>query len=509
MAVIKPMDRTDRRGAGRQILHSEAAFRSLIESVHDYAILMLDPQGIIVTWNPGAERIKGYSADEIIGQHFSVFYPAEDLQAGKPEFELAVASRTGRFEDENWRLRKDGSRFWANVTITRLNDEAGNLIGFGKITRDLTERRRAEQRYRQLIESVSDYAIFSLDPSGIVTSWNLGAERIKGYSAEEIIGQHFSRFYPPEYLAAGLPAYVLAQAEQNGHWEGEGWRLRKDGSRFWSSAVVTAIRDEDGDLVGFSKVTRDITDRKLLLDQIKEHAAKLELRVKEREQTNADLEAFSYSVSHDLRAPLRAIQGFASALKEDYADTLDATATSYLTTISDSALRMNRLVHDLLNYSRLNRIDIESQPVSVAEALEQARLELADSPGEIAVHVAPGLQVAAHESTLVQVLFNLLSNALKFHLPEVIPKVAVTAAPLDDGSVRISITDNGIGIAPQHQERIFNVFERLHGQETYPGTGIGLAIVKRGMQRMHGKVGLQSADGDGSTFWVELPAVNA
>src|SRR5205823_5639970 len=198
----------------------------------------------------------------------------------------------------------DGTRFWANVVITRLTDESGKLIGFGKITRDLTERRRSEQRYRLLVEGVSDYAIFSLDPQGFITTWNSGAQRLKGYTSEEIIGKHLSTFYTPEDRANGLADVVLSTATNEGHWAGEGWRVRKDGRRFWSSAVVTALRDDEGGLTGFSKITRDITDRKQLLDQVRAHASELEKRIEEREQTNAEVEAFSYSVSHYVRVPV-------------------------------------------------------------------------------------------------------------------------------------------------------------------------------------------------------------
>lgn len=244
-------------------------YRRLVESTTDYAIFMLDPEGRIVTWNPGAQRIKGYLADEIIGQHFSRFYTHDALESGWPAYELKVANEVGRFEDEGWRLRKDGSKFWANVVITALRDESGKLLGFSKVTRDLTERKRAEealrlseQRFRSLVESTTDYAIFMLDPEGRVATWNTGARRIKGYSAEEIVGQHFSRFYPREAVESGWPAHELAVASEVGRFEDEGWRLRKDGSRFWANVVITALRDETGKLTGFSKITRDLTERK-------------------------------------------------------------------------------------------------------------------------------------------------------------------------------------------------------------------------------------------------------
>ncbi|HVE79242.1 MAG TPA: PAS domain-containing protein, partial [Gemmatimonadaceae bacterium] len=244
-------------------------YRLLVESVRDYAIFALDPTGHILTWNEGAQRFKGYAPHEIIGQHFSVFYPPEDLD--KPPRELEIAAREGRFEEEGWRVKKDGSRFWANVVITALFDEAGDVVGFAKVTRDLTERRAAqlaltasEERFRLLVQNVEDYGIFMLDPQGRVASWNEGARRISGYEAGEIIGRHFSVFYPPEGLAAGKPDHEIVAATREGRFEDEGWRVRKDGSRFWANVVVTALRNEARTLIGFAKVTRDLTARRAL-----------------------------------------------------------------------------------------------------------------------------------------------------------------------------------------------------------------------------------------------------
>ena len=246
----------------------EEPFRLFVESVQDYAMFMLDTDGRIATWNAGAERTKGYKASEIIGRHFSSFYSEEDVRAGKPQRLLDLAIKEGRVEDEGWRIRKDGSKFWASVTITPVRERSGKLLGFGKVTRDLTERRRtelalrrSEERSRLFIDAVEDYAIFMLDPEGCVSTWNTGAERIKGYKASEIIGQHFSRFYPAEDVRAGKPAWELDVASKGGRFEDEGWRLRKDGSRFWANVIITAIRDRAGVLLGFSKVTRDFTER--------------------------------------------------------------------------------------------------------------------------------------------------------------------------------------------------------------------------------------------------------
>jgi len=486
-------------------IHSHDVLRLLVDSVTDYAIFVVDPNGIISSWNAGAERLKGYKADEIIGQHFSLFYMQSDLDIHKPERELRIASETGRYEEEGWRVRKDGSRFWANVVITRIRDHEGKLIGFGKITRDLSDRRRTEQKYRLLVEQVMDYAIFYMDPDGHIQSWNQGAERLKGYSAEEIIGQHFSRFYAKEDRERGLPQHVLATAAEAGHFEGEGWRYRKDGSKFWASIVVTALRDEEGTLYGFSKLTRDMTERKILLDQLRKHSEELELRVKEREQSNAELEAFAYSVSHDLRAPLRAIAGFAGALSEDYGAHLDETARDYLNEIISAADRMNSQVQDLLDYGRIGRVNMSLQPLSVAKAVNDAMRQLGDDHSSaVKINVPADVYVSAYPQVLAQIMLNLISNALKFSRENMQPEVEVWTE-VRDGNVRISVKDNGIGIAPQHRERIWNVFERLHDRSAYPGSGIGLAIVKRAVTRMQGDYGVESEVGKGSTFWIELP----
>jgi PAS domain S-box-containing protein len=261
----------------------EEPFRIFIASVQDYAIFMLDPDGRIVTWNAGAERIKGYKTSEIIGKHFSILYAEEDVRSRKPEALLTKALQNGFVRDEGWRLRADGSKFWASVTITPVKDGAGKLLGFGKVRRDLTEPKRAEialqrseERSRLFIEGVQDYAIFMLDPEGHVCTWNTGAERIKGYKASEIIGQHFSRFYPEEDLKWGKPAWELEIVKRDGRFEDEGWRVRKDGSKFWANVIITAIRDHSGNLLGFSKVTRDFTEQMNARRALEESQRKLQ-----------------------------------------------------------------------------------------------------------------------------------------------------------------------------------------------------------------------------------------
>jgi PAS domain S-box-containing protein len=298
-------DLSARREAEERFRQAEERFHRLVDAVTDYAIYMLDAGGHVATWNPGAERIKGYAASEIIGQHFSRFYTAEDRLAGKPERVLDVVRQTGHFEEENWRIRKDGTRFWASVVITALKGDSGNLVGFVKVTRDLTERRRAEEalgrseeRLRLLIENISDYAIYMLDPTGVVTTWNPGAERMKGYTAPEIIGRSFECFFPEEDRAAGKPAQELALALAEGRFEDEGWRVRKDGTRFWANAVLTPLRDHQQNLIGFAKITRDLTaqrnaqeqERKLLQEHTAREVADREgARLRESEQRYREL----------------------------------------------------------------------------------------------------------------------------------------------------------------------------------------------------------------------------
>ncbi len=282
-AVVGPAVADDQTDAP---LRGDAAFRRLVDGIGDYAIFMLTPDGRVATWNEGARRIKLYSADEIIGQHFSRFYPDDVLASGHPAFELEQAAALGRFEDEGWRVRKDGSRFWANVVITALRDAAGRLIGFSKITRDLSERkaqekalRQSEENLRLLIDGVEDYAVYRLDLDGTVASWNRGAERIKGYSADEIIGQHFSRFYEAETASSGWPDYELRVAAETGRFEDEGWRVRKDGSVFWANVIITAINDGTGTLRGYSEITRDLTERRRHEQSLRESEQSLRLLV--------------------------------------------------------------------------------------------------------------------------------------------------------------------------------------------------------------------------------------
>jgi len=468
--------------------------------VRDYAIFMLDGAGRVLTWNAGAQRLKGYRAEEIIGKHFSCFYPSDAVEAGKPARLLALAAREGRVEDEGWRVRQDGSRFWADVIITALRDPDGSVIGFAKVTRDTTERRRAEQalheseeRFRLLVESVQEYAIFVLDPAGRVASWNAGAEAIKGYAAEEILGQHVAVFYTPEDVALGKPQAQLEAAAREGRVEDEGWRLRKDGNRFWADTVITAMRDPTGALIGFGKVTRDLTRRRRIEEQLA--------------QSNAELERFSYSVSHDLRAPLRAINGYAQAVLEDYAAALDAEGQRFLGIIRDSAKRGGELIDALLNFSRLGRQTLSMEPVDLTELARAVVDELrrsADVEG-IDVIVDPLQPTRGDRTLLRQVLANLIGNAFKFSRGRPHPQIEI-GARREGQAVVYFVRDNGVGFDMRYADKLFGVFQRLHRADEFEGTGVGLALAQRIIQRHGGRIWADGKVDGGATFFFTLPA---
>ncbi|HEX8430888.1 MAG TPA: PAS domain S-box protein, partial [Longimicrobium sp.] len=398
--------------------------RLLVDSVIDYAIFALDPDGYILSWNAGAQRLKGYRPEEIIGRHFSVFYPPADVAAGKLEWELETAISEGRVEDEGWRVRKDGTRFWASVVITALRDETGTLVGFAKVTRDLTERRHAEEvlreseeRFRLLVSNVREYAIFMLDPDGRVASWNAGAQRLKGYAADEIIGRHFSLFYPAADLAAGKPKWELEIAAREGKYEEEGWRVRKDGSTFWANVLITAIHDDRGVLVGYAKITRDLTERRAADERSLADAR----RVARAEAETRTRSEFLTAMSHELRTPINATLGYADLLQMEVAGPLTEQQRDYLARIQGSQGHLLSIVNDLLNYSRIGAGEIAYELVSVsARELIGAVVPMVE-PRALARGLAlvegpcsEGLLARTDRAKAEQILLNLLGNAVKF-----------------------------------------------------------------------------------------------
>jgi PAS domain S-box-containing protein len=498
--------------AERAARHTEEEFRQLADGIPQLA-WMARSDGWIYWYNRRWYEYTGSTPEKMAGWGWQSVHDPARLPEVMERWGSSIA--TGQPFEMVFPLRGADGRFRPFLTlVTPLKDDAGKVVRWFGTNTDISEhldaearsRRALEERYRLLIESMSDYAIFTLDPAGTVTSWNPGAEQLKGYSPDQIIGQHFSRFYTEEDRASGMPQQVLETALQLGHYQGEGWRVRKDGSRFWANIVVTPLRNETGELVGFSKITRDMTDRKRLMDQLQQHARELEIRIAERDQSYADLEAFSYSVAHDLRAPLRAIEGFTDTVMEDFGDQLPPGAREYLQLVIASSERMEHLISDLLQYSKISRTDIKCSPVDIRAAVEEALQPFdAEARSKISSSIESGVTALAHRPTLIQAVFNLVSNALKFYPPGVTPHAEIRAFRAGENVV-IAVHDEGIGIERRFQEQIFKIFERLHTPDRYPGTGIGLAIVDRGIARMGGKVRVESSPGKGSTFTIEVRA---
>jgi PAS domain S-box-containing protein len=481
---------------------SEQHFAHLVAGVKDYAIFLLTPEGVVKTWNAGAERIKGYAADEIIGQHFSKFYTEESIAMGWPQHELAVAKKEGRFEDEGWRLRKDGSRFWTNVVITALYDADGRPSAFIKITRDLSERRAAEEtlrqseeRFRLLVAGVKEYAIFMLDPDGNIVSWNEGAARIKGYAAHEIIGKHFSSFYTSEDVEAGKPARELEVARQAGSVEDEGWRVKKDRSLFWANVVITAIYDEDRRLVGYAKVTRDLTDKR------KSEA----LEAADRQKNE-----FLAMLAHELRNPLAPISSGLHLLKLGDLDPDTMQQTTEM--LERQVAHLVRLVDDLLDVSRVitGKLTFKRQAIdlsaAVHRAVEESRSTIDAHGHELMLSVpARPIIVDADAHRLAQVITNLLENAAKY--TDTPSQIWLSVERQGDEAI-IRVRDPGIGIAADVLPHVFSLFVQADNSlaRTRGGLGIGLNVVKRIVDLHRGHVEVQSAGlGQGSEFTVRLP----
>lgn len=513
-----------------ELRKSQARYQKMVEEIKDYAIIQLDPNGIVMEWNLGAEKVNGYSPKEIIGKSFRLFYTHDDREARLPERLLKEARDLGSVTHEGWRVRKDGRRFWAYVAITALHDEKGNVFGYSKITRDLTEKRIAEdrisnyveelkqkneqlqlseERYYRMIDEVEDYAIIFLDLNGDIRHWNAGAEKIKGYSREEAIGQNFRIFYTPADIQNRVPEKLLHEAFTTGKVINEGYRLRKDGSAFWASIVITALHGKDNEVIGFTKVTRDLTERKAAEEA-------LDLKNRDLEVANSQLSSFAFVASHDLKEPLRKIQVFASRISE--IEQLSDRSQDHIQKILFSARRMQRLIDDLLSFSKLSRSE-EPVPVDLNHTIADVRSDL-----EVSIHEKKATirfddlpTIRAIPFQMHQLFLNLFSNSLKFsnplHPPEIRIAHTLVAGPVEYHGVtenrnyhRLTISDNGIGFEPREGKRIFDVFYRLHPRDSFEGTGIGLAIVRKVVDNHKGFIAADGSPGTGAKFSVYLPA---
>ncbi|MBS1952736.1 MAG: PAS domain S-box protein [Cyanobacteria bacterium SZAS-4] len=498
----------------QSLRQTEQVFKLLVDSVQDYAIFMLDPHGIVSTWNEGAERIKGYRASEIIGRHFSIFYPEEANARKHPDYELKMAISEGRYQEEGWRLRKDGSQLWANVTITPVYD-GNTLIGFAKVTRDLTERRESEQReevFRLLVSGVKDYAIFMLSPEGNVLTWNDGAERIQGYSAEEIIGKHFSVFYTREAQKRAHPQKELETATAAGRYEEEGWRLRKDGSLLWASVVITPIFVQEK-LIGFAKVTRDLTQR-LLSDQEREASAQILDDINNELRKALDVKStFLSTISHEVRTPMSGIIGMTEMLA---AEDLGEDNNFVVQNIFDMAKRLLQLLNNLLDSARMEsgELTLEERQFPIRVVLGDVRQMVMKTANEKRIKLVGSCDsrtpemVCGDEMKLRQVLLNLVHNAVKFtESGEVSLSAEVNHRGVNQLTMRFSVRDTGIGIKPEDREKLFKPFSQADDatKRVYGGSGLGLSISKQLVELMGGTMNFESEFGKGSHFWCDIP----
>ena len=496
--------------------NNDKLYHKMIEEIQDYAIILLDKNGFIRNWNKGAEKIKLYTEKEILGKHFSIFYLQEDIDKNLPQNLITEASKAGRAIHEGWRKRKDGSKFWGSIIITAIHDDDGNVIGFSKVTRDLTGKKKtedalimSEERYHRMIAEVQDYAIILLDENGYIQNWNAGAEKIKGYRSDEIVGKHFSVFYPKADQETNLPGKLLQQAREKGKAIHEGWRVRKDGSRFWGTIVITALHGQDNKVIGFSKVTRDLTEKKMADEKLLSYTNELEIQ-------NRELEQFAYVASHDLQEPLRKIQTFTELIRSNYDD--KNFVERYFEKLDASAKRMALLVKSLLNYSRLSKDKSENKKVDLNRILSETKqdLELLIEETHATIESDKLPTVFGNPTQLGQLFSNLVGNALKFSQIDPLIEISVntvakndiTDAPLTLSKQRyfeIKFKDHGIGFEQEYDKVIFSLFQRLHGKHEYAGTGIGLALCKKIVENHNGFIKAKGEPDKGATFYIYLP----
>lgn len=493
-------------------------YRLLVESVTDYAIYMLDPQGTVISWNPGARRFKGYEDHEIIGQPFSRFYTEEDRAAGLPERALGQAAETGRFESEGWRVRKDGTRFWANAVIDAIiNPATGRVLGYAKVTRDLTERRqadealrRSEEKFRLLVQGVTDYAIYMLDADGIVTNWNAGAQRIKGYAPGEIIGRHFSLFYTPEDREKGEPQRTLQAAIDNGSAEKEGWRIRKNGETFWASVVIDPIRDDAGEVIGFAKVTRDLTEQRKVQAEL--DAAREALFQAQKIEALGQLTG---GVAHDFNNLLTAVLGSLELVRRQIGD---ERQLNLIDNAIKGASRGISLTQRMLSFARKQELALQPVAVDVLVAemgdlLQRSlgpliRIET-DFPADLAT-------AAADSNQLEAAVLNLAVNA-RDAMPEGgVLRVGAKnesvgrghRSGLPDGDyIRLSVADTGSGMDAKTLAQATEPFFTTKG--VGKGTGLGLSMVHGMAEQLGGRLQLDSQVGRGTTVEIWLPVASA
>ncbi|HWT11193.1 MAG TPA: PAS domain S-box protein [Allosphingosinicella sp.] len=485
---------------------AEQRFQLLVNAVTDYALYMLDREGYIATWNPGAQRFKGYEAAEIIGEHFSRFFTDEDRESGLPARALRTAAEEGKFESEGWRVRKDGTRFWASVVIDPVHDDSGALVGFAKITRDISDKKEAEralfaseQRFRTLVEGVRDYAIYMLDQDGRITNWNAGASAIKGYRADEIIGQHFSRFYTSEDQANGEPARALETALREGKYEKEAWRVKKDGSYFWASVVIDPIYDDKGEFVGFAKITRDMTERRRA--QIELEEARTALFQAQKLQALGELTG---GIAHDFNNLMTVIRGSADLLRRG--NLTEEKRRRYLDAIVETSDRAATLTSHLLAFSRRQPLRPQVIDVNVRlDAIGEVLSRTLGSQIEVELDLAPDLWPSEVDAAELETA---LLNAA-FNARDAMPgggrlTIATSNAPSEGGDlIAIALSDTGEGMNQEVMDRAFEPF--FTTKPVGKGTGLGLSQIHGFAAQSGGRAEIRSSPGAGTTVCIFLP----
>lgn len=486
-----------------QFLEDTDRYALFIESIKDFAVFIVDPSGIVLSWNYGAENVLGYTHEETIGKPYSLFYQAPEPERLDIENEMATAKLEGRFEDEGWRVKKTGEEIWANGVLTPVLKD-GKLIGFTKVVLDLTQRKNledelriSEMKARLFVEGVKDYAIFFLTPDGNIASWNQGAERLKGYKKEEVLGKHFSLFYTEEALKSGFPQYELVEAAKQGRFEDEGWRVRSDGTVFWANVVITPIYNKDL-LIGFSKITRDVTNKVKNEELMRKNKMLLKI--------NTDLDNFIYTASHDLKAPIANLEGLIFLLSKRIQGRLSDEEQKILNMMKQSIEKLRRTIDDLKEITKAQKgLDDKMEEISITSVLEEVKSDIENMIQEADAQFIESLEVTKirfAKANLRTILYNLISNAVKYRSPDRPLNIVIKTYALDS-EIALSISDNGLGLSENQQSKLFMMFKRFHSNTE--GTGIGLYIIKRIVENAGGHIEAQSELDKGTTFTIFFP----
>ncbi len=497
--------------------HNEQFSFAVMDCIPDGVVLRA-PDGTLLEANEAFCRMTGYEREELRGLKPPFPYWPEDQRAViRRALDEVMAGRGAQHELVF--QRKNGERFPVQVNGAAWVDENGHVNGWVMTLRDLTERQQArlqqemlresEERYRLLVDGVKDVATLMLDPEGHVVSWSEAAERMKGYKAVEIVGKPLGTFYTAEDVAAGKPELHLKIAKAEGRVEVEGWRVRKDGTRFWAHVNMSALRGENGELRGFGKVTQDFTDRRRWEEALRQRATELAQLTDQLKKKNAELDQFAYITSHDLKAPLRGIANLSQWIEEDIGDRFTDEARQQMELLRGRVRRMEALIDGILQISRVGRVRANPEQVDVSKLLRDV-VDLLAAPEGFVIEIAENMpRLVAEKLRLEQVFMNLIGNAIKHYVARAGSergRVWVTAA--DKGEmVEFAVRDNGPGIAPEYHEKIFVIFQTLAARDRVEGTGLGLSLVKKIVEDQGGRVWVESKEGEGATFRFTWPKV--